>query len=124
MSMEVRPGYVNPLTTRSFNKLNSGLNRLSGGEEGGPDHVKELQTRQQQLQSQLLIMKATGTDGGGASADQVKNMEEKLDETKVELRSAKADRQLSLQKPRLDRYEKEREMEETGTYKFGKLLGR
>lgn len=53
------------------------------------DKVAELQTKQQQLQNQMLLLKATGTDSAGATAETQKIVAEELEKVATELRSAK-----------------------------------
>ena len=111
MAMQVKAGYVNPLIMRKENKLSFQQNQISGKKNnkrvsGG--EVKELQVKQQQLQSEMLLMKSTGTDGGGSSMEKLKKMEERIQEVSRDLKSAKNE-ELSLtnRKPDLDTYERE-----------------
>ncbi len=55
------------------------------------DKVAELQTKQQQLQNQILLLNATGTDSAGAAAETEKVVAEALEKVTAELRSAKQD---------------------------------
>lgn len=57
--------------------------------QGKADKVAELQTKQQQLQNQMLLLKATGTDSAGATAETQKIVAEELEKVSTELRSAK-----------------------------------
>ncbi|MEY8338881.1 hypothetical protein AALB16_12810 [Lachnospiraceae bacterium 62-35] len=91
MSMQVRPNYVNPLTMMSGRETKWKLGQSTTKQEGKINKVKELQTKQQQLQSQILLMKTVGTDSAGATAKSRKMLEEKLENISVELRAAKAD---------------------------------
>lgn len=63
--------------------------------------ITQLQTRQQALQNHILLLKATGTDSGGATAETQKIVAEALEQVTAELRSAKADGAASA----TDRYE-------------------
>ena len=103
MSMAIRPGYVNPLTTMKEHvwNRNSGkpAGRMQGGEE---DQVQKLQVKQQQLLTGMLLIKSSGTDGGSDSKEQLEKMETKLEQTSHDLRSA-----------RMDAYEKGRDDQES-----------
>ncbi len=90
MTVQVRPDYVNPLTMRNDRESRWKLGQHKGIPGGKTDTVAELQTRQQQLQSQMLVMKATGTDGAGATTESQKILKEKLEELTHELRAAKS----------------------------------
>lgn len=91
MSMQVKPGYLNPLTTVKSSKLNPGAGKAMG-QLGGTGEVRDLQVRQQQLQNTMLLMKATSADGGGISEKTEKAIEKKMEEVNTELRKAKAER--------------------------------
>ena len=83
MAIQTRPGYLNPLTA-----------------------IAELQTKQQALQNYMLLLKATGTDSGGATAETQKIIADELEQVTVELRSAKASGTQSIAtRPRRDWYE-------------------
>lgn len=83
MAIQTRPGYLNPLTA-----------------------VTELQTKQQALQNHMLLLKATGTDSGGATAETQKIIADELEQVTAELRSAKASGTQSITaRPSRDRYE-------------------
>lgn len=86
MSMKVRPDYINPLTM--MDKKNTQKLGQSGVSQ--KDTVSELQTKQQQLQNQMLLLKATGTDAT-ADPDTQKALAAELEEVCAELRTAKAD---------------------------------
>ena len=89
MSMQVKPGYVNPLTMMKDHGAGlGGLKKAGKAEKGMKDKVKELQMRQQQLQSEMLLTKAIGTDTGGNTVEKV---ETKLDEVREELKVARKD---------------------------------
>ena len=65
MSMVVKPGYVNPLTMMGQKKtgLTPAVHTQQKGEQ--KDDVKDLETKQQGLQNQILLMKSTGAEAGG-----------------------------------------------------------
>ena len=72
MAIQIRPGYVNPLTMMADKKTAPKLGQPSTQpitKQGKADKVAELQTKHQQLQNQMLLLKATGTDSGGATAE-------------------------------------------------------
>lgn len=89
MSMQVRAGYVNPLSTRKSSKLNPGAGKAIR-RQGEAGEVRDLEARQQQLQNTMLLLKATGSDSGGASVKMEDAIEEKMEEVTAELRKAKA----------------------------------
>lgn len=60
-------------------------------QKGTKDKVKELQIKQQQLQSEMLLLKGAGSDSGTDSVTKLEKMESKLDEITQELRTAKKD---------------------------------
>lgn len=95
MALQMKPGYVNPLTMRSPNTFTAGKNGLSGKDSDGKIKFKDLKIRQQQLQNELLLVKATGTDSGSNSLEKVKKMEEKLANVNVDLHSAKLERMMA-----------------------------
>ena len=120
MSIQIRPGYSNPLTARTDTKerfLNFGKNQA--------DKTADLQARQQQLQNTLLLLKSTGTDSGVSTAEQQEQLQAALEQVSDELRAAKkdisqaaapastetvqrpADLTSSTVRPRLDTYEKQ-----------------
>lgn len=74
------------------NKANRNKNhQISQKSDNSSDKVTSLQSRQQQLQSEMLLMKAVGADTGQNSKEKLKNMEEKLAEVSNDLRTARAD---------------------------------
>ena len=92
MAIQIRPGYVNPLTMMADKKTAPKLGQPSTQpimKQGKADKVAELQTKQQQLQNQMLLLKATGTDSAGATAETQKIVAEELEKVATELRSAK-----------------------------------
>lgn len=115
MSMKVRPDYISPLTMHSRNAA------LKPGRPAArqADKVSKLQTKQQQLQNQVLLLKASGTDSAGASAETQKALEAALKEVSAKLRTAKSGTaqqiepaalaaQLSNLRPGRDLYEPEK----------------
>jgi hypothetical protein len=113
MSMEIRKNYVNPLTMMNTNR-NQKLRLASAGTRDQAGKIKELQSKQQQLQNTLLLMKSTGSDSSKMSPENQKALEEKLEEISRELKSAKSElpkpeeesTSLSSLSPRKDIYEK------------------
>lgn len=92
MSIQIKPGYTSPLVTMEQNKANRNKNhQISQKSDNSSDKVTSLQNRQQQLQSEMLLMKAVGADTGQNSKEKLKNMEEKLAEVSNDLRTARAD---------------------------------
>lgn len=87
MSMKIRPDYINPLTMLD----KKGAPKLGQPTAKQTDKVSELQTKQQQLQNQVLLLKASGTDSAGATAETQKVLEAELEKVSTELRTAKAD---------------------------------
>lgn len=72
MSIQIKPGYTNPLATMKQNKPKSKLSNIhkSGGNS---DKVTSLQSRRQQLQNEMLLIKAVGADAG-KNTEKLKNM--------------------------------------------------
>lgn len=89
MAMQIRPDYVNPLTMMADKNAAQKLGQPSVPKGGSADKVTELQTKQQQLQNQMLLLKATGTDSAGATAETQKVVEAELEKVAAELRTAK-----------------------------------
>ena len=90
MAIQMRPDYVNPLTMMADKKAAPKLGQPSTQpitKQGKADKVAELQTKQQQLQN--LLLKATGTDSAGATAETQKIVAEELEKVATELRSVK-----------------------------------
>lgn len=120
MSIQIRPGYSNPLTARTDTKerfLNFGKNQA--------DKTADLQAKQQQLQNTLLLLKSTGTDSGAPTVEQQEQLQAALEQVSDELRAAKndvaqaaapastetvqrpTDSAFSNARPRVDTYEKQ-----------------
>ena len=66
--MQIRPDYTNSLAMRAGNQAARKLNQSASGLEGKAGKAAELQTKRQQLQNQMILLKAAGTDGAGAAA--------------------------------------------------------
>jgi len=88
MAIPIRPGYINPLTMMADKKAVQKLGPTAARQTEQADKIAELQTKQQQLQNQVLLLKATGTDSAGATAETQKVVEEALEKVTAELRSA------------------------------------
>lgn len=91
MALQIRPDYVNPLTLPADKKESPRLGRSIAGQSGQTDEVTELRNKKQQLQTQMLLLKATGTDGAGTTEETQKVVEEELERVAAELRDAKGD---------------------------------
>lgn len=113
MSLTVRPGYINPLSTMGQKK--SGLTgRDSLTQQGGKaDSVQKLQTQRQALQNQILLLKSS-SDAGGVSQESQEILEQQVEKVSAELKTAEtaemrevgtADTEPSLMKARFDSYE-------------------
>lgn len=87
MSLQVRSGYINPLTTMTNTKQDHTL----FGKNNPADKAADLQTKQQQLQNTLLLIKSTGTDGGVSTAEQQEKLQAELEKISEELQAAKND---------------------------------
>lgn len=130
MSLQVRPGYINPLTTMTSTKQGHTLL----GKNSPADKAEELQTKQQQLQNTLLLMKSTGTDSGVSTVEQQEKLQVELEKVSEEIRAAKNDvpqaemvsqvkktqevsTASSAARPRMDTYEKSaKEVQSPGIY--------
>lgn len=132
MSMQVRPGYTNPLMTRNDTAqrfLNFGKNQTG--------KTADLQAKQQQLQNTLLLLKSTGTDCGASNAEQQEQVQKALEQVSDELQAVKndvvyaatsvstetaqrpTDSPFSEPGPRMDTYEKQTgEMASPGIYQL------
>ena len=106
MSMAVKPGYINPLTMMGHKKTGLTPAVHTQQESKQKDDVKDLETKQQGLQNQILLMKSTTSTG-------TEGTEQKLEEITTELKAAKSQTvqtadSLSMSK-RFDSYETARE---------------
>lgn len=109
MAIQMRPDYVNPLTTMTNKKTALKSSQPAFRQGGQADKVTELQTKQQSLQNQILLLKATGTDSAGAVAETQKSVEDELEKVTAELRSAKGSCVQSAEpKPGRDLYKPEK----------------
>ncbi len=88
-TMQIRPDYTNSLAMRAGNQAARKLNQSASGLEGKAGKAAELQTKRQQLQNQMILLKAAGTDGAGAAAEMQKIVEAELEKATAELRRAK-----------------------------------
>lgn len=94
MPIPIHPDYVNPLTVKE-NRSGSPPGHKIYGPANREDTVTKLQTKQQQLQNKLLLLKTTGSDTAGSSVEKLKQLKERLNEVSSDLRSAKNDRLIS-----------------------------
>ncbi len=99
MTMQIRPGYVNPLSMVKGSKLNPKAGEAMKQGEGSGD-IRELQARQQQLQNTMLMMKASGSDSSGMSPEMEKRMEKELEKVSKELKKAKKEEALPQKEKR------------------------
>ncbi len=92
MSMAIRPGYVNPLTTMKEHVRNRNPEKpAAGAREGEKDQVQKLQIEQQQLLTGMLLLKSSGSDSGVNSEEQLEKMETRLAQASHDLRRARMD---------------------------------
>lgn len=89
MTLQVRSDYANPFLAMPNQKAapKTGQPALLQGEQ--EDQVSKLQTKQQQLQVQMLLLKTTGSDSAGASAETEEAVKAKLEQVSAKLRTAK-----------------------------------
>lgn len=86
--MRVRTNYVNPLAM---------MDKKQGGQEtafrAGKRNAsaEELQNKRQQLQNQMLLLKASGTDSASGSEELQKELETALEKVAADLQFAKAE---------------------------------
>jgi len=107
MTMQIRLNDVNPFTAMTREKPLQKFRQSSAGQE---ESVTELRTRQQELQTQMLLLKTTGSESAGAADETQKVVEAKLEQVSMELRAAKGGA-ASVRRSR-DRYEPEKEKPE------------
>lgn len=99
MSIQGKPGYVNPLS-------------MLGNKQ---DKAQELQSKRQQLQNEMLLRKAMSAETGGMPVEEEKAMEKRLEELSQELRAEKGN---------VDVYEKgEETLKEAGIYQLKQEAG-
>lgn len=109
MAMQIRPDYVNPLTMVADKKTAQKPGQPVSQQGGPAGKVAELQTKQQQLQNQILLLKAAGTDSAGATTETQKILEAELEKVAAELRSAKGSgTQTAAVRRNMDFYESEK----------------
>ena len=92
MPLSVKPGHVNPLTL--MGKKDYGLtgNTHANRQVKKDDDAKSLQTlqtKQQALQNQIILLKTTASDAGGNPESQ-QVLEKQLEEITTELKTAKS----------------------------------
>lgn len=86
MSMQVRAGYLNPLSAKREDYRHTEAAVLKPNHQKDPE---KLQIKRQQLQNQMLLLKATGTDAADVSAESRKELEAELEAVTAALRAAK-----------------------------------
>lgn len=91
MSMQIRAGYLNPFSTK---RQEHGYMETAALKSGSKKDPEELQLERQQLQNQLLLMKATGTDAANVSTEGQKSLEAELEAVTTALRTAKSEQTL------------------------------
>lgn len=110
MSMAIKPGYVNPLTMIGKKNNTFTAAPLAQQKSEKEDDVQDLQSRQQALENNILLLKST-TEGAANSVETQEVLQEKLEEIVSELRTAKAQvSQAAVSEPvkeNFDLYEKE-----------------
>lgn len=104
MSLQVRPGYVNPLTMMKENKSAKG--KTANVQDGKPDKLTELRTKQQSLQNEMLLLQSTGSDSSGNTSEKLEALKSKLEEVSTDLRTAKTDSSGSTEKALLSQLQK------------------
>lgn len=90
MSTQVKPNYINPLTMMK-EKQKGRLAFESLKQDSQKDKVTELQTKQQQIQNEILLLKFAGTDAPAGSAERQEMLNAKLEEVSTQLQSAQSD---------------------------------
>lgn len=86
MSMQVRAHSLNPLSARRRDLMHTEAAVLKSERQKDPE---ELQIKRQQLQNQMILLKATGTDAADVSAESRKKLEAELEAVAAALRAAK-----------------------------------
>lgn len=86
MSLQVRPGYVNPLTM--MNKNNPIQKQTGNSPDETSDKLAELRAKQQALQNEILIMQSTGTDSATNTSEKVETLQKQLESISSEIRAA------------------------------------
>lgn len=124
MSMAVKPGYVNPLTMMK-QKKNGEVPKALAPQKKEDHDVKVLQTKQQSLQNEILLLKST-SDGASLSKDSQEALEQQVEEITAELKAAKSqidsvteDFASATSKSNFDLYKKqEEETDSPGLYQL------
>ena len=88
MSLQVRANYINPLSMKKQQQSQTETAFRSPNPKSDP--AEQLQMKRQQLQNQILLLKAIGTDTADLSAESQKELESALEEVTAELRAAKS----------------------------------
>ncbi len=87
MAIQIRTGYINPLNMMADKTAVRKSGQPAARRAKQADKAAELQVKRQQLQNQMLLLKATGTDSAGASTEAQKAVAEALEKVTAELRS-------------------------------------
>lgn len=69
MSLQVRPGYVNPLTIMKENKNNPTKRQMGNVQDDKADKLTDLRSKQQSLQNEIILLKSTGSDSAGNTSE-------------------------------------------------------
>lgn len=88
MAMQIGSGYLHSFSKTTYSRAVQKPVPSAGGQGEQADRVAELRTRQQQLQNQILLLRA-GTDSAAATAEMQKAAETELEEITQKLRAAK-----------------------------------
>lgn len=119
MSLQVRPGYVNPLTMLKQNQNNPVKRQAGTVQDDKTGKMRELRTKQQTLQNEMLLMQSTGSDSSGDTSEKLEALQKKLEEVSSDLRAA-GNHSGGSGKQAVDTYEEtEKEPEGTGIYRPG-----
>lgn len=120
MSIQMRPDYINPLSTMTHMKQGY----MPWGKVGSADKVTDLQAKQQKIQNSLLLMNSTGTDSGISTEEQEEKLQAELEKVSEELRTARkavpqeamASSKEIIQQKRFDTYEAQPRQQSAGVY--------
>lgn len=119
MSLQIRPGYVNPLAAMRENK--SIMGQKGNVQDGESNKLTELRTKKQSLQTEMILMQTTGSDASGNTSKKLDALKTKLEEVSADLRTAMTDKSgsVSAMKSDIDTYEKaEKKSQHPGIYQF------
>lgn len=125
MSIAIKPGYVNPLTTMGQKKNGlTATSPLTQQKEEKSENVQDLQTRQQALQNHILLLKST-SDGAAGTAESQEVLQDKLEEISTELKTAKTQEAQAIEpqsiKENFDKYDmSSKQIESPGLYQVQK----